>query len=115
MAKILVNPLTPYWVYMALLTILFGWVGTQGAPLPWVIEEFWGLIGLILIFMWMERDAARFRRTPFFDFGWLSSLGWPVMIPRYCFQTRRWKGVLLFLGMVAAFMAPIFSWSFLFR
>jgi hypothetical protein len=67
----------------------------------------YNFVMLVLFVTWLVADSAERRRySPSFDYGWFIWMVMPVFGTYYLVSTRRWRGLLLCLGMLALFMLP---------
>jgi hypothetical protein len=61
----------------------------------------------VLLATWLIADATQLRRAqPTFDYGWFIFAAFPVYVPYYLVSTRRWRGLVIFTGMLVLFLLP---------
>jgi hypothetical protein len=64
------------------------------------------LLTLLLVTWFVADSAARQRFVPSFDYGWFIWAMLPFFAPYYLVSTRRWRGVVLCIGMLLLFLLP---------
>ena len=104
------NPLTPL-VVMASATAAAlcasAWMGLppSGDPMTQTILSYgWAF----LLVIWMDADARRLRRLPCYDFGLFVGIFFPLSLLWYCWWSRRWRGLLVLLLLLALWFIPQF-------
>lgn len=70
-------------------------------PPPPVVSTLAAFAPLIVVFLWVEKDAWRTRVGAVQDLGLFLWLAWPVVIPWYAFKSRGRSGWRLLLGLFA--------------
>ena len=110
--SLLLHPMAPP-VFMSLATAVMGFVrvGVGGVPGYGVALQYgWGL----MVVLWMDADSRKLRRVPCYDFGILALIFFPFSLFWYCFWSRRWRGLLVFLLLLSLWLVPQFLVAFLF-
>jgi hypothetical protein len=83
------------------------WVGLppSGDPkIQTVLSYGWAF----LLVIWMDADARRLRRLPCYDFGLFVGIFFPLSLLWYCWWSRRWRGLLVLLLLLALWFIPQF-------
>jgi|GEM_PF-2702738 len=115
MSRILLHPLGPFWgavVVMTLLGVLAKGMSGNGPAQFFSLQAIlWPPLASLLVVMWVERDAARNRRTPCFDLGFFCYCFWFPAIPWYCYRVWRWRGLGLFVLIYAGMCLPLVVWN----
>jgi hypothetical protein len=100
------NPMAHVVAYAAMLTTCFAaflWGGADPPPkLVDVAQVGWGL----MLILWVDADARRRRVVPCYDFGLFVTIFFPLSLVWYCVWSRGWRGVFVFVGLLALFIAP---------
>lgn len=79
------------------------WAGIGPSPgTELVLRYGWAL----MLLLWMDADARRLRRLPCFDFGLLAMFSFPLSLVWYCYWSRRWRGFLVLLMLLALWLVP---------
>jgi hypothetical protein len=104
--SVLYYPLSPLVIFAVLLSAIYSTYLFAGmAPSP-RFDVVTSLCWAFLLVYWMVADARRRLHVPCFDFGFLCYVLLPLSIPWYCFWSRGWRGALIFLVLLAIFLAP---------
>jgi len=85
------------------------YVIAQVEPSPLVVL-FISVTPLIVVIMWLQRDAQRTGVGAVHDFGFFLWLAWPVVIPWYAWKTRGWAGWRLIAGLFALIGSAHLTW-----
>ena len=83
-------------VTCSLAVAIYTATGIQPAPL---VETLVTFAPLIVVFLWVEKDAWRTGVGAVQDLGLFLWLAWPVVIPWYAFKSRGRRGWRLLLGL----------------
>jgi hypothetical protein len=74
-----------------------------------VAQSLWSLAFVFLIIMWVFGDAKERKFHKPFDFGFIIYVFWPILFPWYLVNTRGHEGILIFLGFIMLWIAPLLS------
>jgi len=105
---VFLNPLTPLVVFaLATATALCAsaWVGIPPAGDP-LLQAVLRIGWAVMLVLWMDADARRLRRLPCYDFGLLAGAFFPLSLLWYCWWSRRWRGLLVLLLLLALWFVP---------
>ena len=106
MRRLLLSPFIPLVGLSLLTTVLYcAYLLSRVAPSPLaqlIITTGWG----IMVVLWMDADARRFRRLPCYDFGLLAAVSFPLSLFWYCLWSRGWRGVRMLLLLFGLWLAP---------
>lgn len=70
-------------------------------------EALWAQVFALLAALWAQSDARSQRRNEGFHFGLYVFLLWPLVLPWYLLKTRGIRGLPVFLGLGAIYVAPL--------
>ena len=76
-------------LFCAATTVLY--VGTGAQPDP-VMEWLLGAGPVLMVILWLSKDAQQRRAADVTDLGFLMIVFWPVAIPWYAFRSRGRSG-----------------------
>jgi hypothetical protein len=109
----------PWWKSPLPQILLFAAALAVLQPAYWLAEAVRGrtpLAGAEIVFrwslpvvqvLWIMADDRQYRRTPYFDYGYLLLILWPFSLFWYCSRTRGWRGLGLALGLVLLTLVPL--------
>jgi hypothetical protein len=66
----------------------------------------WRLTMPLFLVHWIYNDHKRTRYWPCFEYDAFTFWAWPLTLPYYLVHTRGRRGILLFIGMFSAVVAP---------
>jgi hypothetical protein len=90
-----------------MLATYVGWALTHNLEPTEPLFALYRLVLTVLFATWLIADARESGRArPTFDYGWFIVFGFVVYVPYYLFSTRRWRGLLILLGMLLIFILP---------
>lgn len=94
-----------------------GWLQALGEVPTEHLYALYQFLFSILLATWLVTDIRlRGRSLPSFDSGWFVWAVLPAFVPYHLISTRRWRGVLVCLGMLLLYLLPWFAeliaWNF---
>jgi hypothetical protein len=93
-------------VFCSLAAALYASTGAEPSPaIAWWI----GAGPLLMVLLWVYRDARRRHVADVTDLGFFLLFFWPVALPWYAFRSRGWRGWRLLLGLAAMVLAPLLT------
>jgi len=93
-----------------LFSVYDGWLNLMDREPPAHMFTLFHFVLGALLATWLVADSRQSRRTqPTFDYGWFILTAFAVYVPYYVISTRRWRGLLLLLGMILLFLLPRFA------
>ena len=95
--------LIPLAVLSTIFTIGLSFVALHGGGTPESAELLWALEFRIILAWWVSMDRRiRGYEVPF-EFDAFVFFAWPVVVPFYLIQTRRWKALVTLLGVAGLY------------
>jgi hypothetical protein len=102
------------WIICGLIgvSVAYGAVGvlavSRGADVSDGSEVLWTVVYSVLVTLWARADgrASNVER----DYSWLLMFFfWPVVLAYHLVKSRRFEGLMLYLGFMATYLAPNFA------
>jgi hypothetical protein len=75
-------------------------------PVPILLFTIVGYALPVTMAIWVAADLRSRGHTPCFELPFLLLLAWPLSLLWYCIWTRGWRGLLLWMGLVALTFLP---------
>jgi hypothetical protein len=69
----------------------------------------WGFIFIILVAIWVQKDAQASKKQYPFEYGYFAYLLWPIVVPYHLISTRGSEGALQLMGFFMLYSAPFIS------
>jgi hypothetical protein len=89
-----------------------GWLSSRGMAPGEALLRLYNFTVAILLATWLIEDARVSARSgPSFDYGWFVMWVFPIYLPYYLYSTRRWRGLLILVGMLLLFLLPAIAES----
>jgi hypothetical protein len=86
------------------------WQFSEGRVTSDELQTLYQVIVSAFLAKWIIVDARQLHRAPpTFDYGWFIIFAFPAYVPYYLISTRRWRGLVLFAGMLLLFWLPWFA------
>jgi hypothetical protein len=90
----------------ALVALYDGWLISHGSLLGGGVATLHKFVVLSLLATWVVADTQALKRDfPSLDHGWFVMFV-PFYLTYYLFSTRRWRGLLILVGMMSLFALP---------
>lgn len=90
----------------ALVALYDGWLISHGSLLGGGVATLHKFVVLSLLATWVVADTQALKRNfPSLDHGWFAMFV-PFYLTYYLFSTRRWRGLLILVGMMSLFALP---------
>jgi len=90
----------------ALVALYDGWLISHGSLLGGGVATLHKFVVLSLLATWVVADTRALKRNfPSLDHGWFAMFV-PFYLTYYLFSTRRWRGLLILVGMMSLFALP---------
>jgi hypothetical protein len=90
----------------ALVALYDVWLISHGSLLGGGVATLHKFVVLSLLATWVVADTQAFKRNfPSLDHGWFAMFV-PFYLTYYLFSTRRWRGLLILVGMMSLFALP---------
>ena len=107
-----VGPTLALWIYAIVAGVIHAAVAEDLSKRADVAS---GVALSLIVASWLLADARKRNRKLPYDFDSFSYFAWPVILPVYLFQTRKWRafltllciGAILLLYLAAAFLCTL--------
>jgi len=94
----------------ALVALYDGWLISHGSLLGGGVATLHKFVVLSLLATWVVADTQALKRNfPSLDHGWFAMFV-PFYLTYYLFSTRRWRGLLILVGMMSLFALLILGY-----
>lgn len=102
-------PLTALALLVVVGTAVQAFATLQGEEISRSTGELWYFTFSYAVAVWVETDR-KVRNIPApFEYSAFMFFAWPALAPYYLFQSRRWRGFALGVGLIVLTYVPYFA------